>query len=135
MGYIEKNIVFIGDKNRMKLKALFDSGAEKSVMGRSDAQIICTLKKLEKTLEFEASDGHKTIVSEYCPFEAKIRDNNQNYILKGNVYILPDKLMGYDHGILIGASTMQKNKISLHFDEEKKENKFDFSRCTKIFRY
>ena len=135
MGYIEKEIVFIGDKNRMKLKALFDSGAAKTVMGRSAAQIICTPKKLGESVEFEASDGHTTMVSEYCPFKAKIRDNNQNYILEGNVYILPDKFMGYDHEVLIGVSTMQKNKISLHFDKEKKENKFDFSRCTKIFRY
>lgn len=135
MGYIEREVILIGDKSSRKVKALFDSGADKTVMSKSEAEMTCTIQKLDEPVEFESSKGHSVYTSDFCPFKAKVRKNKQSYSLKGRIYVLPDGELTPEHDILIGAETLQENKITLQFDENEKENKLDLSRCTKIFRY
>lgn len=135
MGYIEKEVILIGNKSSRKVKALFDSGAEKTVMSKSEAEITCTIQKLKEPVEFQTTKNHIVSTSNFCPLQAKVRENKQSYILRGKMYVLPDGELAPDHDILIGAETLQENKITLQFDEKEKENKLDLSRCTKIFRY
>ncbi|HEC37021.1 MAG TPA: retroviral-like aspartic protease [bacterium] len=128
MGLIKEELKIKGDKGVKDLKVLFDSGASVSVIRQDIAEEICTINYFKEAKPMTLADGETTINSVgTCAFITGIEgcdiDDNMRVVEK----------LGSE--MIIGASTLQKHKIKMVFDEDEKKNKLDLSECkTRIDR-
>ncbi|GAG59403.1 unnamed protein product [marine sediment metagenome] len=128
MGLIKEKLLIKGDKASKDLTVLFDSGASMSVIHKDLAEGLCTINYFDKPKAMELADGVTTVKAiGTCAFVAGIEgcdiDDDMRVVEK----------LGSE--MIIGASTLQKHKIKMVFDEDEKKNKLDLSECkTRIDR-
>lgn len=128
MGAIKKKLRIKGDKDSKELEVLFDSGAGVSVIRKDLAEGLCTINYFDEPKTMMLADGETTIDSiGTCAFITEIEgcdiDDNMRVVEK----------LGSE--MIIGASTLQKHKIKMIFNEDEKKNKLDLSECkTRIDR-
>jgi hypothetical protein len=128
MGLIKEKLKIKGDKGAKDLEVLFDSGAWVSVIRKDLAEEICTINYFKKAKAMTLADGETTIDSVgTCTFITGLEgcdiDDDMRVVEK----------LGSE--MIIGASTLQKHKIKMIFNEDEKKNKLDLSECkTRIDR-
>jgi len=128
MGLIKEELKIKGDKGVKDLEVIFDSGASMSVIRQDIAEAICSINYFDKPIPMALADGETKIDSiGTCAFITGIEgcdiDDDMRVVKK----------LGSE--MIIGASTLQKHKIKMIFNEDEKKNKLDLSECkTRIDR-
>ena len=112
MGIIKENIVLYGEKGDLKTEALFDSGATFSFIKKNIAEKLGNISKLKVSKTFNTAEiGREILIDERIVLD---------FLIDGET--LSDEFMvseSLNKDILIGASTMQKWRIKLDFDNDK----------------
>lgn len=134
MGIIEKKLNIIGDKGVENLNVIFDSGSNFSLIKESIAEKICTTQKLPRKSKFEVGDGSIIESEKACVFATELQEDSKKCFVTDIVYVFPDNQFTKKNDMVIGAGTMQDFKIRLQFDNRKKKNRIDLSKCEKFFR-
>lgn len=112
MSIIKQPISYEGDKADKILYTLFDSGSTYSCIHPDFVEKIATPIKFKNSMLFgTASEGNYIEVKEVCRLEFYIDDVR----LTDEFYIVP----GLSEEAIIGATTMQKWRIKLDFEEDK----------------
>lgn len=120
MGIIEQRLKIKGDLDSKDLDVMFDSGASMSVIRKDIAKKICGINYFDKPKTMILADGKTKIKAiGTCDFITEIDgceiDDNMRVV---------DNL---SKDMIIGASTLQKHKIKMIFDE--KGDRLDLSEC------
>jgi len=111
MAIIAKKLKLAGSKGEKELEGLFDSGATYSCIERKLAESLATLERIPIPLKFETAEKKRSIT-------AKERVSLDFYL---NGYRFSDEFMvipDLSEGVIIGASTMQKWRFKLDFENE-----------------
>jgi len=111
MGLIIKPVQVIGDKGRITVQALFDTGASASFIRREKVQNVATISKWPKPWVFVLGDGKNTI-------QAQDVVNVDITLKEVTVYhslIVVDEI-GED--MIVGADMLQRWKIKLDPERE-----------------
>lgn len=111
MGLIIKEIEIQGDKGKVPVKALFDTGSSNSLIKREIADKIATILKLPTPKEFLLGDGEGRIKAE----ESIVIDIFIKDVVVFYYAIVVDKLA---EEFIIGADMMQRWKIKLDLEKE-----------------
>lgn len=111
MGLISKQIEVIGDKQKIKAQALFDTGASASFIRKDLADQIATVVRMPSPWIFILGDGKGKVQAEHCL--------HVDIIIKG-VKIFHQLIAVKDLGeeIIIGADILQRWKIKLDPEKE-----------------
>ncbi|MDZ7261617.1 MAG: retropepsin-like domain-containing protein [candidate division KSB1 bacterium] len=111
MAIIAKKLKLVGSKGEKELEGLFDSGSTYSCIERKLAESLATLEKIAIPLEFETAEKKRTIVAK----EAVRLDFYLNgYRFSDEFMVIPN----LSEEVIIGASTMQKWRFKLDFENE-----------------
>ena len=102
---------FRGDKGRLELRALFDSGSTYSCLSPEIAEKLSTSLKLPDPLEVETADkGHFIRIENSVRLDFYLN----NLRLTDEFMVVP----GLSEEAIIGATTMQKWRIKLDFEHD-----------------
>jgi hypothetical protein len=111
MGLIIKDVDIAGDKDRMKVRALFDSGASASFLRRDIAEKVATVLKMTKVWEFTLGDNKTRLQAECLTgIDITVKD----WTIFDRVLVI-DQLTS---DLVIGADIMQRWKIKLDLETE-----------------
>jgi hypothetical protein len=109
---LERKLAFEGSQGRAELLALFDSGATYSCIRPDFATAIARLEPLPRPLDVEtASAGHIIRITDRVSLDFYL----DNLRLTDEFLVVP----GLSEEAIIGATTMQKWKIKLDFEQDK----------------
>ncbi|MDQ1264875.1 MAG: hypothetical protein QG635_24 [Bacteroidota bacterium] len=112
MSVIIRDIKFAGSKGSMKLETLFDSGAGYSFIKKEFAISLGLIDKIPEHYQIEtAVEGEFADIDERIGLDFYL----DNIRLSDEFYIF-DK---FSEKAIIGASTMQKWRLELDFEEDK----------------
>ena len=112
MGVIINRVRLVGSKGDTKVDALFDTGASFSFIMRELALKLGNIDKIPSPLEFETvKEGEKISVNERVVLDFYIEGIRQS-----DEFLIVDKL---SEAAIIGASTMQKWRLKLDFEEDR----------------
>jgi hypothetical protein len=112
MSVISYEIKLRGSKGEANINALFDSGASDSMIRPEIASSLGIMEKLPDPISFEtAKDGVSVVVSERVVLDFYI-----NGLRLSDEFLIVDEL---SEDAIIGASTMQKWRMKLNFEDEK----------------
>lgn len=111
MGVLTKRLELRGDKGRMHVDGVFDTGATYSFIRRDMAEILATLIPLDEPLSFETAEEGRSVI---------VRDRVALTFLIGG-YRFSDEFMVLDdlsEPVIIGATSMQKWRLKLDMEKE-----------------
>jgi predicted aspartyl protease len=111
MAIIQKEIELAGSKGKIKVNALFDSGATYSCIKREIAEKLGLIDLLPKPLQLETAEEKKFLtVKEVIHLV---------FVLNGyefsDEFVVVDKL---SEKVIIGAATLQKWRLKLDFEND-----------------
>ncbi len=108
---LERKLNFEGSKGAAELETLFDSGATYSCIHPDAAAALETLLSLPRPIDVEtASEGTFLRIEHRVPLDFYLN----NLRLSDEFMVVP----GLSEQAIIGATTMQKWKIRLDFDND-----------------
>jgi len=111
MGLISKQVEVIGDKRKIKIQALFDTGASASFIRKDFADQVATVVRMPSPWIFTLGDGKGKVRAEHCL--------HVDIIIKG-IRIFHQLIVVKDLGeeMIIGADILQRWKIKLDPERE-----------------
>jgi hypothetical protein len=112
---LEHEVTVIGSKGRAECTALFDSGASYSIIRRDIAERIAALEPLPDPSHwiFETAEPGRLVQSSYrVGLDFRFHDSAAHF---SDEFVVFDELT---EELIVGATTMQKWKITLDFDAE-----------------
>jgi predicted aspartyl protease len=112
MGVIITRIRLVGSKGEKKVHALFDSGASFSFINGNLAKQLGIIDSLPKPKVFETAEDDRKITVK----EAVRLDFHIDGIELSDEFLIAEKL---SEDVIIGASTMQKWRLKLDFEEDR----------------
>lgn len=107
---LRKEIEILGSKGTRKVVALFDSGATYSIISENIAREIEIFTPLPQPKKLKIADGNYIRITHAVRIDFKI-----NGIDLSDEFLVFEKL---PEDVIIGASTMQKWRIKLDFENE-----------------
>jgi hypothetical protein len=108
---LERTLEFQGSKGEARLQALFDSGATYSCMHADKASALEQLIPLPKPISLETADAeHFVRITHRVTVDFYLNDVR----LTDEFMIVP----GLSEEVIIGATTMQKWRITLDFEHD-----------------
>ena len=111
MAIITKKLKLAGSKGKKELEGLFDSGSTYSCIKRALAEKLGKIDSLSEPLKFDTAEEGENV-------EAK---EHMSLIFYLNGYRFSDEFMiipKLSEEVIIGASTMQKWRFKLDFENE-----------------
>ena len=112
MSVLSFRIKLSGSKGSKKVEALFDSGASDSMINSLLAKELANLEKMPVPLTFEtAKEGDHVIVTDRVVLDFYI-----DGIRLSDEFLVVEDL---SEEVIIGASTMQKWRMKLNFEEDR----------------
>ena len=114
MGVIHKELVLRGSRGKVKVLALFDSGASMSFVRRSVAEKLETVLTLPEPMKFETARSGDFIIAEEV---ARLEFQLDGEWLSDEFLVLPDDVMSED--CIIGAKTIQAWRIVIDMENER----------------
>ncbi|MFH1005713.1 MAG: retropepsin-like aspartic protease [Bacteroidota bacterium] len=112
MSIISQSVKFAGSKGKAEVETLFDSGASYSFIKKNVAEKLGLLDSLPEPMFFETAKENESISIKQAIRLAFII----NDIKLSDEFLISENL---SEDIIIGASTMQKWRIKLDFDNDK----------------
>lgn len=111
MGLISKQLEVIGDKQKIKVQALFDTGASASFIRKDLADQIATVVRMPSPWMFILGDGKGRVQAEHCL--------HVDIIIKG-IRIFHQLIAVKDLGeeMIIGPDILQRWRIELNPERE-----------------
>lgn len=111
MGLIAKQLEVIGDKQKIKVQALFDTGASASFIRKDLADQIATVVRMPSPWMFILGDGKGRVQAEHCL--------HVDIIIKG-IRIFHQLIAVKDLGeeMIIGTDILQRWRIELNPERE-----------------
>lgn len=111
MGLISKQLEVIGDKQKIKVQALFDTGASASFIRKDLADQIATVVRMPSPWMFILGDGKGRVRAEHCL--------HVDIIIKG-IRIFHQLIAVKDLGeeMIIGPDILQRWRIELNPERE-----------------
>jgi hypothetical protein len=111
MGLISKQLEVIGDKQKIKVQALFDTGASASFIRKNLADQIATVVRMPSPWMFILGDGKGRVQAEHCL--------HVDIIIK-SIRIFHQLIAVKDLGeeMIIGADILQRWRIKLNPERE-----------------
>jgi len=122
-----------GSKGTGELMVLFDSGADRSVIGREKAESICNIEPLEESLKM--ANGEAIPITGRCLFSTTLKDNTtkQKCSLNGTAWVSPEFRGTHGEEMIIGLPELQDHGIGFKFarkkGKEKGRDRLDLSHC------
>lgn len=115
VGVLQKELLLIGTKGRRRCVALFDSGASRSIVRRDIAESLQPLSLLPDPDEwvFETATAGDDIRVQYAVGLTFRFDDSEAWFR--DEFIVFDEC---SEEVIIGASTLQTNRIVLDFENE-----------------
>ncbi|MFQ6055546.1 MAG: retropepsin-like aspartic protease [Methanosarcinales archaeon] len=111
MAIIEKKVELVGSKDREEVTGFFDSGATYSCIEKELAERIGMIDALPIPLPFETADKGVTLeVTEAVRLDFYLN----GYRFSDEFFVIPN----LSEKLIIGASTMQKWRFKLDFENE-----------------
>ena len=122
MSIIEKNIILKGSKGEKNILTLFDSGSTYSCIQENLAKKIANLEPLPEPREFETTEEGRTVKATHR-ISIDFYLNSDRF---SDEFMVLSKLSGNTcpvgrndrTGVIIGASTMQKWRMKLDFEND-----------------
>ena len=112
MAVIYSKIKLHGSKGQKKLEALFDSGASDSMIKSELGDLLANFEKIPEPLSFEtAKEGEYITITDRIVLDFYI-----DGIRLSDEFLIVD---GLSEDVIIGASTMQKWRLKLDFEQDR----------------
>jgi len=112
MGLRIKKLLIEGQKGKVELDVLFDTGASYSFIKKEIAERIATIVDLIEPMEFQLADGKEKIV---VTQEVNLRININGCKVTDEVLVAEN----LSDDMIIGAKTMQAWRIKLDMENER----------------
>jgi hypothetical protein len=109
---IRQNLQFKGQKNKITLEVMFDSGASHSFIDYNVAESIAIILPIEP-YESNAQSADQNHLIEICGVVSLSFELN-NVMMRDEFYVVKS----LSEKVLIGAATLQKYKIKLDFEHD-----------------
>lgn len=111
MSIIEKTIKYRGSKGERELMTMFDSGSTYSCINKDYAEGLANIEELPEPLHFGTAENNRLMVVSHRV--------SLNFYIDGDRF--SDEFMvmeGLSEDALIGASTLQKWRMKLDFEND-----------------
>ena len=124
MGYIREKLTIKGNKGSTEVDAFFDSGSKRTFILKEKAEPICDIQYYDEPRLITLADGQTTVNDiGFCTFETNIDDKP----IDDSMDVLDVPKTEKNADMYIGAPTLQKFNLKLHFSNKKGGDYIDTS--------